>query len=92
MKTELNYCTDNGHEFYVSTNNNVAIINCIGYNDAEITGNPIQSSDVKEMIETAKTYGIEFVELHTNFGIDIHSHTLKTAKAYNNFSIKKLNV
>jgi pyridoxine 5'-phosphate synthase PdxJ len=89
MNSKLNYCTENGHEFYVEANKNTAIINCIADNDAEIIGNPIQPSDLKEMIETAKTHGIEFVELHTNFGIDVHTHTLKTAKSYNNLSIVK---
>lgn len=67
-----------------------AIIKCFAETDEEVF-NTIQPSELLEMIETAKTYGIENVELHTNFSVDIHSHTLKTSKRYANFKIVKTN-
>jgi hypothetical protein len=50
----------------------------------------ITEDDVLSIIETAKVKGITTVTLHTNYGVAIHSHTLKTAKRFNGFYINKL--
>jgi len=86
----LPYCTTNGHEYLVDRAGGSAFINCFMYdNDSELISNPVSLADLKEMMETAKTFGIEKIELYTNYGVDIHSHTLKTNPIYKNLKIVK---
>ncbi len=87
---QLPYCTDNGHEYTVSYKGGAAHVIC---NSEDNTADPMElitEDDVLSIIETAKVKGITTVTLHTNYGVAIHSHTLKTAKRFNGFYINKL--
>ena len=89
---QLPYCTDNGHEYEIHINpiDNTAHVHC------KIEGNTapdmelITENDALDIIEAAKTYGIKTVILHTDYGVAIHSYTLKTAKRFKGFYINKL--
>jgi len=89
---QLPYCTDNGHEYEIHINSitNTAHVHCKTQDNTADPMELITEKDVLDIIETAKTYGIKNVVLHTNYGVAIHSHTLKTAKRFNGFSINKL--
>lgn len=84
----LPYCTESGHEFTINQIGNKSIILCFS-TDEEVENNNISKESLIEMIESAKTFGIEKVELHTNYAIEVHSHTLKSSKCFQNFKIVK---
>ena len=89
MKNSLPYLTETGHEYFINWNKKTANISCMD-GEGQIDGLPnLSKEDVSEMIETAKILGVDTVVLNTNFGVDIHSHTLKTSKAFANFTINK---
>ena len=86
---QLPYCTENGHEYFTNSTGKTVFINCHNDNDSEVMANPISPKDLQQMIETAKTFGIEKIELHTNYGIDLHSRKLKTNPIYKGLKICK---
>ena len=71
--SDLPYCTANGTEYYVGINeqvkNNAAIVALINNEEHYL----LDKADLREMSETATTYGIKRVTLYTNYGIEIHS-------------------
>ena len=90
-KKTLPYCTDNGHEYYIhfDPKNKTAGVTCKTENNTAPETQEITEKDVLCIIETAKTFGIERVILYTNYGIGIHSRTLKTANRFKDFKIVK---
>lgn len=81
----LNYSTQNGNDYTISWNKKTANVTC---KYVEEIGN-LHQSDIDEIIQSAMILGIEKVVLHTDCGVDIHSHTLKTNSKYKYFTIMK---
>lgn len=87
MKNFLPYLTENGHEFFIKWENKIAHVTC--HNDADITDN-LSNKDIDCIIESAMVMGIEKVVLNTDYGVDIHTHSLKTNAKYKDFKLNKL--
>jgi hypothetical protein len=87
---QLPYCTDNGHEYTISYKGGAAHVLCNSNNNTADPMELITEDDVLSIIETAKVKGITTVTLHTNYGVAIHTHTLKTAKSFHGFYLNKL--
>jgi pyridoxine 5'-phosphate synthase PdxJ len=68
---DLNYTTQNGIDYYIGSKDSTAIV-CAAIKDIEFA-HMLYKEDLREMSLTAKWKGIEQVELHTNFGMEIHS-------------------
>lgn len=67
---DLNYSTDNGIDFYIGAKDTTAIVVAIVENENNYM---LYKEDLKEMSSSARTKGIKTVELHTNFGAELHS-------------------
>ena len=87
MQNYLPYLTRNGHEFFIKWENKVAHVTC--HNEWSTDEN-LSSEDIDYMIQTAMIMGIENMVLNTDYGVDIHTHTLKTNAKYKNFKLNKL--
>lgn len=71
--SKLNYFTEqNGIDFYIGTKGNKAIV--VAFIDDE-SKYMIDKEDAREMSITAKSKGIDTIELHTNYGIELNSKT-----------------
>ena len=88
MKNYLPYLTKNGHEFYIKWESKVAHVTCHN-EDGNITEN-LSEQDIAYMMETVMILGTESMVLNTNYGVDIHSHTLATNPKYKAFRLNKL--
>lgn len=84
----LAYCTEDGIEYFIGLKDNQALVTVFSDDDRD-TMEGISKEAVKEMILTAKTYGINTVIIDTNFGVNIHSKDLKTVSAYKGLHIVK---
>lgn len=68
--SDLNYCTENGIEYYIGSKGiNAAVVAII----TDENNYFINKDDLREMSCTAKEKGIENVILFTNYGIELHS-------------------
>lgn len=68
--SNLNYCTENGIDYYIGCNKNTAAIVAL----IEDANNfLLEKSDLREMALTAKTKGVNTVYLYTNYGCEIHT-------------------
>lgn len=72
--TDLNYCTDNGVEYYIGWKEDKALIVAIIHNEDIYL---ITKTELREMSETARTYGVSKVTLLTNYGLELHSRLEK---------------
>ena len=70
ITSDLNYCTENGIDYYIGHNGNKAVVVAIVETEDKFF---ITKQELLEMNITAKTYGIESVELFTDYGIELHS-------------------
>ena len=67
---DLNYTTENGVDFYIGLKDTTAIVVAIVESEDNYM---LYKEDMKEMSSSARTKGIKSVELHTNFGMELHS-------------------
>jgi hypothetical protein len=72
--TDLNYCTDNGVEYYIGWKDKAALIVAIMYDESIYM---ISKEELREMSLSARHYGIEKVTLLTNYGMELHSRLEK---------------
>lgn len=87
----LPYTTEN-HEFNILFHQGLAIVNVpVIDSEDEMINNPISKEEFREMIVSAKVKGIEKVEFHTRYGIEILNYSLKSTLLYNNVKIIKGN-
>lgn len=71
---DLNYTTQHqGIDYYIAIIGNKAIV--IAFMDGD--NHMIDKQDAIEMSETARFKGIKTVELHTNYGVELHSKNEK---------------
>ncbi len=68
--SDLNFCLDNGIEYYIGYNKRTAAICAIITDENNCF---IDKAGLHEMADTAKYYGINHITLFTNYGIEIHS-------------------
>lgn len=68
--SDLNYCTDNGIEYYIGYRGSKAGV-CALITDENVY--MIDKDSLREMSYTAKVRGINEVHLFTNYGLEIHS-------------------
>jgi len=67
----LNFSTSkNGIDYYIGTKGNKAIVVAL---DPDEDNFMIEKQDAREMAHSAKLKGIKHVELHTNYGVELHS-------------------
>ena len=78
LPSDLNYCTHNGINFYVGFINSKAMIGAFIEDDEKFL---ITKEDLLEMVHCAKIEGIATVELHTNYGVELHS-VFENSKSY----------
>ncbi len=79
VPSNLPYCTQRGIEYFVGHKNNQALVTV--FSDCERdTFEGIEPMDIKEMMDSAKTHGIDIVIIDTNFAVNIHSKNLKNYK------------
>lgn len=86
--SDLNYCTENGIEFYIGISEdrkNTAVIALIQDENLYL----IEKKYLREMAETARFYAIKNVTLFTNYGIELHS-TLESPKTVGFDKIEKI--
>lgn len=81
--SDLNYCTDDGVEYFIGYNKNKAAISAIITDESKYL---ITKDELKEMALSARIKGIDHVTLFTNYGVEIHS-TLEKIK---DFGVDKL--
>lgn len=86
--SDLNYCTDNGIEYFIGWKNKEALIVAIIYDE---TVYMITKPELREMSQTARTYGIEKVTLLTNYGLELHSRHEKPETVGLNRIVKAVN-
>lgn len=68
--SDLNYCTDNGIEYYIGWKKDKALIVAMIHDESIYF---ITKEELREMSLTAKTKGINHVTLLTNYGLELHS-------------------
>jgi hypothetical protein len=68
--SELNYCTENGIEYFIGYKENKALVVAIIFNEDIYF---ITKPELREMSLTAKIKGINDVTFLTNYGIELHS-------------------
>jgi len=68
--SDLNYCTDNGINYYIGWKGNEAAVCAIIEDDSLYL---IEKVYMREMVDNAKVKGIESVCLFTNYGLELHS-------------------
>lgn len=70
VNTDLNYCTNDGINFYVGqANGQSAVVAFIEDENVYIIDKPC----LREMSAAAKTAGITYTTLYTNYGLELHS-------------------
>jgi len=69
--SDLNYCLENGIEYFIGYKGKRAAIVSLMPEDESIY--LIEKCALREMSETAMTHGIEHLILYTNYGLEIHS-------------------
>ena len=85
--------TTEHHEFYVTYTRDHAdvFIPVTDESESGLFNNPIGYNELHEIVQTAKTYGINTVTINTQYGVDVHSHSLKTNPIFRGVSINKIN-
>lgn len=68
--SNLNYCTQNGIEYFIGYRKKEAAITAIIHDESIYF---ITKDELREMAETAKVKGIEKLHLFTNYGLELHS-------------------
>lgn len=69
--SDLNYCTDNGIEYFIGYDKfNTALVVALMHDEELYL---ITKEELREMSLTARTKGIEKVILITNYGVELHS-------------------
>ncbi len=72
--SDLNYCTDNGVEYFIGWKEDKALIVALIHDESLYF---ITKPELREMSATARTYGIKHITLLTNYGIELHSRQEK---------------
>ena len=67
----LNFSTSkNGIDYFIGTKGDKAIVVALNPSEDNFL---IEKEDAREMADSAKLSGIKHLELHTNYGVELHS-------------------
>lgn len=86
--SDLNYCTDNGVEYFIGWKEDKALIVALIHDESIYF---ITKPELREMSLSARLAGIKKVTLLTNYGLELHSRLEKPETVGLNKIIKTIN-